>query len=101
MTIDVNKYFGFLHLTSTPLTMPPPLETLRRQYFALVPPYLLHIPPPQLLAENQEWLVSNLITTRYPPESSYRRQFWRKLLPQIEASIPDGDEDQVVRLHTL
>lgn len=78
--------------------MHPPLETLRRQYFALVPPYLLHLPPAALLSppDAQQWLVSNLVTAPHAPEPNYRRQFWRKLLPAIEAGIPDGDEDVVV-----
>lgn len=78
--------------------MHPPLETLRRQFFALVPPYLLRIPDSQVLAspESQQWLVDELIAANRLPEAGYRRVFWRKVLPVIERGINEGDEDAEV-----
>lgn len=71
------------------------LQTLRRQYFALVPPYLLSIP--SLPPPAQTWLADNLIDSPLPaPEEGYRRLFWRRVLPILEEGAgEDGVEERV------
>lgn len=71
------------------------LQTLRRQYFALVPPYLLQIP--DLPQAAQEWLADNIIGSPLPaPEEGYQRSFWRRVLPVLEAGAgEDGVEERV------
>ncbi|GMK54336.1 hypothetical protein CspeluHIS016_0109220 [Cutaneotrichosporon spelunceum] len=71
------------------------LQTLKRQYFALVPPYLLQIP--DLPPPAQEWLADNLIESPFPaPEEGYQRSFWKRVLPFLEAGAgEDGVEERV------
>lgn len=71
------------------------LQTLRRQYFALVPPYLLQMP--NLPPAAQEWLGDNIIESPLPaPEEGYRRSFWRRVLPALEEGAgEDGVEERV------
>lgn len=83
--------------------MPPTaLETLRRQYFALVPPYLLRVPAAVELAsaEGQAFLVSRVLESDLPsPEAGYQRTFWRRVLPVLEDGVAqDDDEDAVSTL---
>ncbi|KAL7421805.1 hypothetical protein Q5752_003576 [Cryptotrichosporon argae] len=76
------------------------LTTLRRQYYALVPPYLLQIPPPAALASPgaQARLVGLLDGLQ--PEPGYARGFWRRVLPVVEDGVrarsEAGDEDAEV-----
>ncbi|WOO85566.1 Protein-lysine N-methyltransferase EFM3 [Vanrija pseudolonga] len=68
------------------------LETLRRQYFALVPPYLLRVPAPAELAsaDAQQFLVSRVLESDLPPpEAGYQRTFWRRVLPVLEEGAVD------------
>jgi hypothetical protein len=80
------------------------LDVLRRQYYAHVPAYLLRIPPAEALrsAEGQAALV-NLATDESPPlpEAGYRKSFWKRVLPAVEASFENvgEDEDGVGREH--
>lgn len=72
------------------------LETLRRQYFALVAPYMLRIPGSDVLATApaQEFLVNRLLEGPLPqPEAGYARGFWRRVLPVIEAGVHAIDDD--------
>ncbi|BEJ11076.1 hypothetical protein CspHIS471_0104980 [Cutaneotrichosporon sp. HIS471] len=71
------------------------LQTLRRQYFGLVPPYLLHVP--DLPPPAQEWLADNLVESPLPaPEEGYQRSFWKRLLQPLEAGAgEDGVEERV------
>ncbi|CAK9786355.1 hypothetical protein CC85DRAFT_284964 [Cutaneotrichosporon oleaginosum] len=73
----------------------PALQTLRRQYFALVPAYLLLIP--DLPPAAQEWLADNLVDSPLPaPEEGYQRSFWKRALPALEAGAgEDGVEERV------
>jgi len=83
--------------SSIPTTLPVELDTLRKQYFALVPPYLLHLPSPQTLrsAAAQEALVELAETEDPPqPEAGYRKKFWKRVLGVLEESFEDADGDE-------
>ncbi|KAL1405442.1 hypothetical protein Q8F55_009074 [Vanrija albida] len=74
-----------------------PLETLRRQYFALVPPYLLRVPAAAELSssEGQAFLVCALLESPLPaPDAGYRRTFWRRVLPVLEAGVAAQADDE-------
>ncbi|EIW70698.1 hypothetical protein TREMEDRAFT_61209 [Tremella mesenterica DSM 1558] len=69
-------------------------HSLVKQYFALVPPYFLHLPPPLILIQpdNQECLIQHIFQSSLPePGPTYRRQFWRRIVGYLE---------DVLRRHT-
>lgn len=76
-------------------TTEPSLEQLRRQYYALVPPYLLRLPPSEVLAgtENQKFLVTRILEdpefAQRPPEATYRKGFWRKIVTELEEGVKE------------
>jgi hypothetical protein len=67
------------------------LTALRRQYFALVPAYLLRLPESSVLAQRsaQIYLIGQIL--RGPglaqPETGYRRSFLRRIIPVIENGV--------------
>lgn len=72
-----------------------PLASLRKQHHALLPPYLLHLPSPAILAaeESQHYLVDHLLhdpslLDRYP-EKGYQRSFWRKIIAELEKGVKE------------
>ncbi|TXT07172.1 hypothetical protein VHUM_03342 [Vanrija humicola] len=79
--------------------MPTALETLRRQYFALVPPYLLRVPAPAELssADAQAFLVAHLLESALPaPDAGYQRTFWRRVLPVLEDGVAQDADDEAI-----
>lgn len=102
-----------------------PLETLRRQYFSLLPARLITLPPPSVLSSTsgQAFLVKHLLQvydaditqgdgnvweaaktardkrTNLPePETGYKRTFWRKVVQAVEDGLGEVDDDEAVRL---
>jgi hypothetical protein len=83
-------------------------RNIRDQYYALVPPRLIRLPPATALAslEGQAYLLSNLLEeVRFPqPEDGYRRLFWRGVLRELELvlssihgrkEMPEDEEEDV------
>lgn len=71
-------------------TIPPEIQTLRRQYFSLYPPSQLSLPNPSasLLAKHQSYLISHLLEDKYPqPEEGYQRKFWKVLVGRLEEEL--------------
>ena len=70
-----------------------PLASLRRQYYALLPPYLLNLPPPDLLIaqESQKWIIEHILNDAVlastPPEKGYSKLFWRKVVKELEKGL--------------
>ena len=80
------------------------LESLRRQHHALLPPYLLQLPPARQLAaeSSQHFLVHHVLQDEvigpHTAERGYERTFWRKIVAELEkgvASIQADDLDRV------
>ena len=69
------------------------LELLRRQHHALYPPYLLRLPPPQILAaeSSQSFLIEKIlfdpIIKHVQPDKGYSRSFWRRIVKHLEEGI--------------
>lgn len=90
-----------------------PLPDLRAQYFALVPPRLIRLPPASSAASAavQRYLLTHpLDESRWPqPEDGYRRNFWRLMLRQLEVGLEElhvagndtAEDCEVVRHHSL
>lgn len=82
------------------MTPPDPLRLLRQQYFALVPARLLILPSSTTLAksEGQTYLVQRVLEEESipQPEDTYRRNFWRVVLRQIEHGLSElqGDAER-------
>ncbi|KAK4689063.1 hypothetical protein P7C73_g1024, partial [Tremellales sp. Uapishka_1] len=76
------------------------LTTLRRQYFALLPPYLLTLPPSSVLSlpSSQRYLIDHLLSDPYlsafQPEAGYRRTFWRRIIAVLEESGGDVEIEE-------
>ena len=71
-----------------------PIEILRRQYYALYPPYLLSLPPPSQLASFsvQNELVERILignSGAYGPERGYARLFWRIIVGVLEQGVKE------------
>ncbi|KAK1924147.1 hypothetical protein DB88DRAFT_489232 [Papiliotrema laurentii] len=70
-----------------------PLESLQRQHHALLPPYLLRLPSPTILAaeESQKWMIQHILHDpalgSYTPERGYNRSFWRKIVAELEKGV--------------
>ncbi len=70
-----------------------PLESLRRQHHALLPPYLLQLPPAHVLAEesSQQWIIHHILNDpdlkSYQPEKGYSRAFWRRIVAELEKGV--------------
>jgi hypothetical protein len=93
-----------------------PLETLRRQYFSLLPPRLIDLPPAATLSsiDGQTFLVEQLLqipstseashAAKSPamklqqPENGYKRLFWRKVVQAVEDGLGEVDDDEAVSL---
>jgi hypothetical protein len=69
------------------------LQSLREQYYALVPPYLLRLPPAEVLGteEAQTFLVAGILCDEAGelpgPEVGYRRGFWRRVVGVLEEGV--------------
>lgn len=95
------------------------METLRRQYFALLPPRLITLPSAPILSSlnGQAFLVDRLLqlsdnsalpeaegepsmsrTRLKEPESGYKRLFWRKVVQGVEDGLGEVDEEEQVSL---
>lgn len=76
------------------------LESLRRQYHALLPSYLLRLPDAELLAigSSQQFLLNRILNepllSDRRPEKGYQRTFWRKIITELEKGVQTlHDED--------
>jgi hypothetical protein len=81
------------------------LETLRQQYFSLYPIFKLNLPSPEILLENQSYLISHILDdpnlSRYAPEAGYQKSFWRKIVAGLEHGLErliDLDPESVCTL---
>jgi hypothetical protein len=67
------------------------LETLRKQYYSLYPIFKLNLPSPEILLENQSYLISHILDdpnlSRYAPEAGYQKSFWRKVVAGLEDGL--------------
>jgi len=67
------------------------LERLRKQYYSLYPIFKLNLPSPQILLENQSYLISHILDnidlSRYAPEAGYQKSFWRKVVAGLEDGL--------------
>lgn len=79
-----------------------PLESLRRQYFSLLPPYLLQLPLPAALAsaEAQDYLIEHILYDPHlrerEPVASYQKGFWRKVVDLVEQGVEELDDPDLV-----
>lgn len=79
------------------------LHTLRRQHFALYPLHQLRLPPPTVLAKNQDFLRHNIFHDRflatYQPEAGYRKTFWRRVVAALEEGVREleAEDSEPVR----
>jgi hypothetical protein len=78
------------------------LEQLRKQYYSLYPIFKLNLPSPEILLENQSYLISHILDdrnlSRYAPEAGYQKSFWRKIVAGLEdglGRLMDVDPDSV------
>lgn len=80
------------------------LRDLRNQYFALVPPRLIHqryqVSPYNLASvDGQHYLLTALLEEpRFPqPEDGYRRTFWRGMMRDLEEGLRDiNDQEDMI-----
>jgi hypothetical protein len=67
------------------------LERLRKQYYSLYPIFKLNLPSPQILLENQSYLISHILDdptlSNYAPEAGYQKSFWRKVVAGLEDGL--------------
>jgi hypothetical protein len=67
------------------------LEQLRKQYYSLYPIFKLNLPSPEILFENQSYLISHIlddpILSNYAPEAGYQKSFWRKVVARLENGL--------------
>jgi hypothetical protein len=70
---------------------PAQLQTLRRQYYSLYPLYQLRLPPADVLASNQDYLLSQILDdpslSRSAPEAGYQKTFWRRVVSELEKGV--------------
>ena len=78
------------------------LERLREQYYSIYPIFKLNLPSPQILFENQSYLISHILDdpnlSRYAPEAGYQKSFWRKIVAGLEdglRSMLESDPESV------
>jgi hypothetical protein len=67
------------------------LERLRKQYYSLYPIFKLDLPSPEILLENQSYLISHVLDdpnlSNYAPEAGYQKSFWRKVVAGLEDGL--------------
>jgi hypothetical protein len=67
------------------------LDTLRKQYYSLYPIFKLNLPSPEILLENQSYLISHILDdptlSNYAPEAGYQKSFWRKIVAGLEDGL--------------
>jgi len=67
------------------------LERLRKQYYSLYPIFKLNLPSPQILLENQSYLISHILDdanlSKYAPEAGYQKSYWRKVVAGLEEGL--------------
>jgi len=86
-----------------------PLESLRRQHHALLPPYLLRLPPSTELASEgaQRFLIERVLRdvaiSPYTAERGYERTFWRRIVAELERGVSGlhVQDDSCVSMHTI
>jgi len=84
-----------------------PLESLRRQHHALLPPYLLRLPSSSELASEQgqqylvEYILRDVAISPYTAERGYERTFWRRVVAELERGVNELQEadDSCVSIH--
>jgi hypothetical protein len=86
-----------------------PLESLRRQHHALLPPYLLRLPSSSELAseQGQQFLVERILRdvaiSPYTAERGYERTFWRRIVAELERGVNElhKSDDSCVSMHAM
>jgi len=67
------------------------LERLRKQHYSLYPIFKLNLSSPEILLENQSYLISHILDdpnlSRYAPEAGYQKSFWRKIVAGLEDGL--------------
>ena len=75
------------------------LHSLRRQHHALLPPYLLHLPPPSQLAlpSSQTYLIHHILLdptiANVRPERTCQRGFWRRVVDSLESGVRELQDE--------
>lgn len=84
------------------------LERLREQYYSIYPIFKLNLPSPQILFENQSYLISHILDdlnlSRYAPEAGYQKNFWRKIVAGLEDGLRrmlESDPESVCTLMSV
>jgi hypothetical protein len=88
---------------------PSDLSELRRQYFSLYPAIFLRLPSTSNLSSSagQQYLIDHILADERlsvkgkEPERGYRKQFWKRVMKDLEAGVEarvEVGEDLVSRL---
>lgn len=85
------------------------LKELRRQYFSLYPAVFLRLPSSSNLSSSvgQQYLIDHVLADKKlsakgkEPERGYRKQFWKRIMKDLEAGVEarvEAGEDLVSSL---